>query len=194
MSSTEKTPGNIKATTIRSELNSESINNEKDCVVNSTDETNENINETIQIKPNSESINEEKDGIISGTDKTSENMKETKIQIEPNLEIINKENDGEISDVKKISKEINKVLLFLRPVGEASGLKKTRYKLDGSKSIIEVENFLKKTLGMPFNQNLFLYCGSGFNPTPDQNLKDLFDNFQTGGELIVNYGIQEVWG
>jgi ubiquitin-like protein ATG12 len=134
---------------------------------------------------------------MNSTDLHTENpniIKETIISSKEDSEIISKDIDGNPSDIKKSVKEISKVLLFLRPVGEASGLKKTRYKLDGSKSIIEVENFLKKTLGMSLNQNLFLYCGSGFSPTPDQNLQDLFDNFQTGGELIVNYGIQEVWG
>lgn len=91
-------------------------------------------------------------------------------------------------------KETSKVLLFLRPVGEVAGLRKTRYKLDGSKAIVEVEKFLKKTLEMSADQSIFMYCGSGFSPTPDQNLQDLFDNFQTNGELIVNYGIQEAWG
>jgi ubiquitin-like protein ATG12 len=93
-----------------------------------------------------------------------------------------------------VVKETSKVLLFLRPVGEVAGLRKTRYKLDGSKAIIEVEKFLRKTLEMSADQNIFIYCGSGFSPTPDQNLQDLFDNFQTNGELIVNYGIQEAWG
>ena len=95
---------------------------------------------------------------------------------------------------KEAQKEATKVLIFLRPVGEAPGLKKTRYKLDGSKAIVEIEKFLKKTIGIPHDQSIFLYCGSGFSPTPDQNLQDLFDNFQTGGELIVNYGVQEAWG
>ena len=97
-------------------------------------------------------------------------------------------------DARENLKDNSKVLLFLRPVGEASGLKKSRYKLDGTKSIKEVEKFLKKTLGMASEQSVFLYCGSGFSPTPDQNLQDLFDNFQIGGELVVNYGVQEVWG
>jgi ubiquitin-like protein ATG12 len=93
-----------------------------------------------------------------------------------------------------VLKETSKVLLFLRPVGEVAGLRKTRYKLDGSKAIVEVEKFLRKTLEMSADQSIFIYCGSGFSPTPDQNLQDLFDNFQTNGELIVNYGIQEAWG
>lgn len=111
--------------------------------------------------------------------------------------ISNGTNEGTLTAetvAKEAQKETTKVLIFLRSVGEASGLKKTRYKLDGSKAVVEVEKFLKKTLGIPHDQSIFLYCGSGFSPTPDQNLQDLFDNFQTGGELIVNYGVQEAWG
>ena len=60
--------------------------------------------------------------------------------------------DGKTDNIEEIkenkeNKETSKVLLFLRPVGEASALRKTRYKLDGSKAILEVEKFLKKTLG-----------------------------------------------
>ena len=115
-----------------------------------------------------------------------------------NADAIESVTEGTIGGDKEVAKEAvkenSKVLLFLRPVGEASGLKKSRYKLDGSKAISEVDKFLKKTLGMRQDQSIFLYCGSGFSPTPDQNLQDLFDNFQIGGELVVNYGVQEVWG
>lgn len=90
------------------------------------------------------------------------------------------------------TEEVVKVNLFLRPVGEAPALKKAKYRLDGRKCLIDVERFLKKTIGT--NQSLFLYCGSGFAPTPDQNLQDLFDCFQVGGELVITYGIQEAWG
>ena len=89
---------------------------------------------------------------------------------------------------------VNKVLLHLRPVGDALALRKTKYKLDGSKSMIEVDKFLRKTLLMNVDQGLFLFCGSGFSPTLDQNLQDLFDCFQVGGELVIHYGIQEAWG
>jgi ubiquitin-like protein ATG12 len=66
-----------------------------------------------------------------------------------------------------------KVLLFLRPVGDAPALKKARYKLDGSKAIVEVERFLRKAIGTAADQPIFLYCGSGFSPTPDQILVDV---------------------
>jgi ubiquitin-like protein ATG12 len=85
-----------------------------------------------------------------------------------------------------------KVLLHLRSVGEAPALKKNKFKLNGEKQLIEVEKFLKKSLGQ--DKSVYLYCGSGFSPTSDQLLQDLFDNFQAGGELTINYGIQEAWG
>ena len=85
-----------------------------------------------------------------------------------------------------------KVLLHLRSVGEAPALKRNKFKLSGEKQLIEVERLLKKSIGL--DKSVYLYCGSGFSPTPDQQLQDLFDNFQVGGELMINYGIQEAWG
>jgi len=88
------------------------------------------------------------------------------------------------------------VKLFLRSVGSAPALPQQKFKLDGSKTLLEVEKYLMKKLGLQSSdsKSLFLYCGSGFSPTPDQVLQDLFDSFQTGGELIIIYGLQEAWG
>lgn len=85
-----------------------------------------------------------------------------------------------------------KVNLHLRSVGDAPALKQQKFKLDCSKCVVEVDKFLKKTLKV--SNSLYLYCGSGFSPTPDQRLVDLFDNFQIGGELVISYGLQEAWG
>eukprot|EP01038_Epipyxis_sp_PR26KG_P015573 gene15573-21028_t len=87
--------------------------------------------------------------------------------------------------------EEHKVLLNIRSVGEAPALKKNKFKLNGTKPIIEVESYLKKLLGP--DKSIYIYCGSGFSPTPDQLLQDLFDCFQIGGELTITYGIQESW-
>jgi hypothetical protein len=65
------------------------------------------------------------------------------------------------------------VQVHLRSVGEASALKKSKFRIDGGKSIYEVEKFLRKQL--KHEGSIFLFCGSGFSPTPDQILKDLFD-------------------
>lgn len=87
---------------------------------------------------------------------------------------------------------VPKVHLHLRSVGEAPALKRNRFKLNGGKQLIEVEKFLKKSLGP--DKAVYLYCGTGFSPTPDQVLQDLYDFFQVGGELTIMYGIQESYG
>ncbi len=86
----------------------------------------------------------------------------------------------------------SKVLLSLKSVGEAQALKHNKFKLNGNKPISEVEKFLKKQLN--YEKSIFLYCGSGFAPTPDQLIKDLYECFQINGELMIFYGYQETWG
>lgn len=95
----------------------------------------------------------------------------------------------------------SKLPIFLRPIGDAPALKKQKFKLDGSKSLIDVEKFLRKSLTAATAADsgsaigsLVLYCGSGFSPTPDQLINDLFASFQVGGELVISYSLQETWG
>ena len=93
--------------------------------------------------------------------------------------------------VQKVS---YKVQIVLKPVGgEVPALEKQKYKLDGTKAIVEVERFLKKKLSLD-DKMLYLFCGQGFSPTPDQVLQDLYDCFHIGEELVISYGVQEVWG
>jgi ubiquitin-like protein ATG12 len=88
-----------------------------------------------------------------------------------------------------------KILIQLRAVGEATALKKQKFKLDGSKTVIEVQKFLKKALASDGGDKpIYLFCGSGFSPTLDQNLQDLYENFQVAGELVISYAVQEAWG
>ena len=96
------------------------------------------------------------------------------------------------------TKKANMIKLFLRNVNDAPALQKQKFKLDGSKTLFEVEAFLLKNINTaraaPSIKSIFLYCGSGFAPTHEQSLQDLFDCFKTGDELIISYGIQEAWG
>ncbi len=100
--------------------------------------------------------------------------------------------DNDVANTSAESDLAPKILLHLRSVGEAPALKKNKFKLNGLKPIMEVEKFLKKTLGQ--DKSIYLYCGSGFSPSPDQVLQDLFDCFQVQGELVITYGLQESWG
>lgn len=86
-----------------------------------------------------------------------------------------------------------KLKVRLRAVGSAPPLERKLVKLDGHLTIYEVERRIRKQLNCA-DQALFLYCGGGFSPTPDQKLEDLFDCFKTGDELSIMYALKESWG
>ncbi len=92
------------------------------------------------------------------------------------------------------------IKIHLRPVGAAPALSQAKFKLDGNKPLVEVQRFLQKKLASIGEEkekerhSLFMYCGTGFSPTLDQSLDELFNCFATGDELIIVYGLQEAWG
>jgi hypothetical protein len=65
------------------------------------------------------------------------------------------------------------VLIHLRSVGEAAALKKAKFKINGDNVVNEVDKFLRKQL--KYEGSIYLYCGSGFSPTPDQKLQELYE-------------------
>jgi len=91
-----------------------------------------------------------------------------------------------------IDDETETVVVFLRSLGGAPALKQQKFKLKSCTNIFDIEKYLKKALSV---SSLFLYCGSGFSPSPDQSLKELYDCFKTSSnELILSYGLQESYG
>ena len=84
------------------------------------------------------------------------------------------------------------VEIRVRPCAQAPALKKNILTLDRSKTIGQLERALKKML--KYEGSLFLYIGSGFAPTPDQTLDDLFACFSVRNILDIHYGFQEQWG
>ena len=87
---------------------------------------------------------------------------------------------------------VDEVIVFFRSVSKAPALKKQRFQIDSSKTIHEIEKYLRKAIGE--QRQLFIFC-QGFCPTPDQTLKELYDCFKTpSNELVISYGIQECWG
>ena len=77
-----------------------------------------------------------------------------------------------------------------------------KFRLESSKQIADLEVIIRNSLrklqkhGSSSNSYsaLYLYCGKGFSPTPDQTIQDLFDSFQVGGILVVHYGSSEQFG
>jgi len=90
------------------------------------------------------------------------------------------------------------VRIILRPAGgNTLRLAQQKFMLDGSKTVLDVQVFLTKKMaaaGQDTSSGMYLYCGSGFAPTSDHSIADLFRDFKTGNELHILYGCQEAWG
>lgn len=101
-----------------------------------------------------------------------------------------------ISGDKVASGEISKIKIhFIAVGGDTSALTKPKILLSGTRLLYDAEKALKSKLpSEEAKKSFYFHCGSSFCPTPDQSLQDLFDCFQIGGELVLQYGIREVWG
>lgn len=95
-----------------------------------------------------------------------------------------------MTEVKNSHVKIN----FISVGGDVPTLERSKYKFSADSRIYDIEKKLKKLLNLNANKSLYFYCGSAFSPTPDQNIQDLYDCFQISGELVLQYGVMEVWG
>ena len=89
----------------------------------------------------------------------------------------------------------DKVKVHFVAVGSAPIMKKTKFLIGANQRFSAVTAFLRKMLKLKdTGSSLFLYCNSAFVPGPDELVGDLRDCFNIGGELIINYSLQEAWG
>jgi len=86
-----------------------------------------------------------------------------------------------------------KVLIILKPVGDAPLLKKTKYKIAATSQFSEVIVFVRKRLNVQPDQSLFLYCNQAFCPSPSEYVGNLLLNFGKD-KLVLNYALTTAWG
>ncbi|KAG7379004.1 Ubiquitin-like protein [Phytophthora pseudosyringae] len=86
------------------------------------------------------------------------------------------------------------VTLQFVAVGSAPLLKRTKFTVSGHDQLSVVYKFLKKQLRLKEAESLFVYCNSSFAPSPDQRLSSLFESFQVGDVLVLNYSLTQAWG
>ncbi|KAG3110953.1 hypothetical protein PI124_g10056 [Phytophthora idaei] len=87
-----------------------------------------------------------------------------------------------------------KVTLQFVAVGNAPLMKRTKFTVSGHDQLSVVYKFLRKQLRLKDSESLFVYCNSSFAPSPDQRLSSLFESFQVGDVLVLNYSLTQAWG
>ncbi|KAI9026160.1 putative autophagy-related protein 12 [Hyaloraphidium curvatum] len=88
-----------------------------------------------------------------------------------------------------------KVVVHLRPTGNAPILKQSFFRIAASHRFGTVADFVRKQLGVGPNDALFLYVNSAFAPSPDEDIGNLHRCFRDSkGDLVVNYCLTPAWG
>jgi ubiquitin-like protein ATG12 len=87
-----------------------------------------------------------------------------------------------------------KVKVNLQATGRAQILKRNKFKLAKDDKFLKLQMFLRAQLKLEQSEALFLFINSSFVPRADETLGNLYENFNVGGELIVNYSREISWG
>ena len=97
-----------------------------------------------------------------------------------------------------IEKEKVKVIFKPAPGAEkvtSTGKENLEITIGGGKTFSEVLAYLKKKIPYFTTKKTFLfYVSNTFAVYPNALLRDIYNNFGSGGQLTVNYAINEAWG
>lgn len=93
------------------------------------------------------------------------------------------ERSSAIDKINTSQKE-EKIMVRFKPIGSIEAITPTVVKVSSKQNVSMVIRYLCKKLRV---KTVYLYIQNSFQPTPDDNLGNLFNLFKTNNELIVNY-------
>lgn len=86
--------------------------------------------------------------------------------------------------VENVVEPEKKVKVRFQPIGSILTIKPALCNVSSEKPFATILSFLQKKLNQEF---VFCYINNSFAPTPDQNIGDLWHQFNINNELIINY-------
>ena len=87
-----------------------------------------------------------------------------------------------------------KINLFLKATSDVPIMRKKKWQVDETKTIHWVITFIKKYLKLEDKDTIFLYVAQAFAPSPDQQIKNLYECFGADGKLVLHYSKTPAWG
>jgi len=88
----------------------------------------------------------------------------------------------------------NKVDLLLKAAGDAPIMKQKLWKVEPSKEITWVVQFIRRYCKLDPSESLFVYVSQAFSPAPDQTIGNLLQCFGSEGKLVLHYCKTQAWG
>ena len=87
-----------------------------------------------------------------------------------------------------------KINLFLKATSDVPIMRKKKWQVDETKTIHWVITFIKKYLKLDDKDTIYLYVAQAFAPSPDQQIKNLYECFGAEGKLVLHYSKTPAWG
>lgn len=79
-----------------------------------------------------------------------------------------------------------KISIRFQSIGSTPKITPNNFKITRKQNVSTLIKFMVKRLRLR-QQSIYLYIQNSFQPTPDENLGELYDNFKTNNELIIGY-------
>eukprot|EP01080_Neovahlkampfia_damariscottae_P009928 gene9928-2249_t len=76
---------------------------------------------------------------------------------------------------EKTKEDEEKIVVFLKAVGNAPILKVKKFKIASNNSFKVLQAKLRGFLNLKPADTLFMYCGTAFCPSPDEKLSQLYE-------------------
>ena len=78
---------------------------------------------------------------------------------------------------------------------KSGGKENLEVTVSGAKTFAEILDNLKKKIPYFKTQKTFLfYVSNTFAVYPSASIRDIYENFGSGGALTINYAVNEAWG
>lgn len=104
------------------------------------------------------------------------------------------ETSGESSEPTSPSNVKSKIVLLLKPAGDAPIMKKKKWVVERNRTIASISDFIKNFIKMATGESMFLYVNQSFAPSPDTEVGCIFDCFGSDGKLVLHYCRTQAWG
>lgn len=109
-------------------------------------------------------------------------------------ENLNEPGSNETSVPKAPAENDNKVTILFKNVGGAPVLKIKTFKVEASRNVSYIVEFIRKVTKLDAAQSIFIYINQSFAPSLDQTIKNLYDCYACDKKLVLHYAITPAWG
>ncbi|XP_013789132.1 autophagy protein 12-like [Limulus polyphemus] len=120
---------------------------------------------------------------------TSVDEKKNDVELEEKPKEIHNPSDAPLALTEKV-----KIDILLKATADAPIMKRKKWAVDPCKKIGWIIEFIRRYLKLDPSESLFLYVNQAFAPSPDQEVRNLYECFGADGKLVLHYAKTQAWG